>query len=156
MDSFVGKPLTPEKLRKVLVEVGQRLITNAPVHALPPPPPADDSMNLSLLKFLSDGSAAGLQAQIERYLTAVDEIATEVATLVDQRTIPPLASAIHRLLGQARMVEHAAFTQAVLEMQSALRAEDWPACTRAFQGVRHEIAAVRAALHRHRPVEHSA
>src|SRR6185436_3669435 len=54
MDAFVGKPLTPEKLRKVLLAAGRRLLTAASLDV--PQNAPGTKLDLALLKYLSDGS----------------------------------------------------------------------------------------------------
>lgn len=153
MDAFLGKPLTPEKLRKVLRAAGRRLLTAAPVHALPETPAAE--LDFALLSYLSDGSAEGLELQAQRFLASLGESTAELTAAAARRDLVRLRTAAHRLLGQARMVGGGGLADAASELEAAARSGDEQACDQLLQRVRDETEGVTAAMRHHRPAAHS-
>jgi CheY-like chemotaxis protein len=148
MDAFVGKPLTPEKLRKVLLDAGRRLLAAASVHVPAETPPAE--LDLALLTYLSDGSEDGLGAQIQRFVATMDETETQLAAASAGQNFADLAGHAHRLLGQARLVASSALASAATRLEVAARSRDQAACVEWLGHVRDEINALTEAMrHRH-------
>lgn len=117
MDAFVGKPLTPEKLRKVLLATGRRQLAAASVH-IPPDLPRPQ-FDLSLLRYLSDGTPAGMVLELQQYLAILDSSRARLAELARARDLPELVKAAHGLVGHAKMIGAVALEQAAVRLEKA-------------------------------------
>jgi signal transduction histidine kinase/CheY-like chemotaxis protein len=148
MDAFVGKPLTPEKLRKVLISAAHRLLASATVDASEDT--AAKSLDTSLLDYLSDGTTQGLETQIARFLSHLTEAEKDLAQLGAARDWPALALSAHRLVGQAKMVGASALAEAALRLEESAREGDATACASLGEQVSGEIKNVTEALRRRR------
>ena len=146
MDAFVGKPLTPEKLRRVLLAAGRRQLAADSVH-LPLELPVEE-LDLSLLAYLSDGSEDGLDAQIHRYIAILNEAQSEIANAARIHDFSLLAGVAHRLVGHAKMVNGSALGGAAAGLEAAARSGDGPACDKWRQRVTAEISTVTEAVYR--------
>lgn len=149
MDAFVGKPLTPEKLRKVLLAAGRRLLTAATLDASAEAVPRD-GLDLSLLDYLADGTDRGIALQLERFLDSLAAMETDLTRAVAGNDLSEVAVCAHRLRGQARMVGANALEEAAAQLEQVARAPDWPACEKKLPDVAGEIRALKAALNRRR------
>jgi CheY-like chemotaxis protein len=147
MDAFVGKPLTPEKLRKVLLDAGRRLLASASVQVPAGPPAAD--LDMALLNYLSDGSTESLDAQIRQFVTIMDETENQMVSASAAQDFAELGSSAHRLLGQARLVGSAPLVEAASRLEIAARTRDHSVCITRLERVRHEIEVLTEAM-RHR------
>jgi CheY-like chemotaxis protein len=147
MDAFVGKPLTPEKLRRVLLDIGRRQLTAASVPAVPSTPA--EHPDLELLAYLSGGSADGLDAQIDRFLAALEETEVQMVAASAAQDYAELGSSAHRLLGQARLVGSAPLVDIAMRLEIAARSREQAVCAERLGRVRQEIEALTAAM-RHR------
>ena len=154
MDAFVGKPLTPEKLRKVLLEAGRRLITALPVTTAPEL--ATIEFDWSLLTFLSDGTPEGLRCQVERFVTLLDGMQTDVMAAWQQRDYDRLRTEAHRLLGHARMIGATGLIAVATALESNAADAKEPACAETLRGLRDEILLVTEAIRLRPPAVPSA
>lgn len=149
MDAFVGKPLTPEKLRRILLGAGRQLLAVAPVQApaeLRAPP-----IDLTLLGYLSDGTPQGLEAQIARFLTVLAEAEEQLQCSAAEGDFNALADTAHGVLSQARLIGCTALSEAAVDLEQAARAKLPSGGGELLARVRVEIATVTAALrHPHR------
>lgn len=148
MDAFVGKPLTPEKLRKVLVSAANKMVGTGSVDAAPVPEPAP-KLDTSLLEYLADEKSGGLAIQLQRFLAELAEAQHELMATVSRGDNGSIAHAAHRVLGQARMVNATELVEASIALETAARKPDPAAVAAALPRVGREVAALRAAL-RHR------
>lgn len=155
MDDFVGKPLTPEKLRRALVDAGRRLLASASVRTEPSAPapaplaaPADGGVDLSMLGYLAESDPAGLDHQIDRFLATLDEARTELAAAQAARDFGRLGLAAHRLVGQARIIGSDALAESALAIEAAARTGDAAACAAGLTRADAGMAAVTAAMRR--------
>jgi CheY-like chemotaxis protein/HPt (histidine-containing phosphotransfer) domain-containing protein len=149
MDAFVGKPLTPEKLRKVLLVAGRRLLTAASVQI--PPEILVPALDLSLLNYLSDGTSTGLSAQIERFLGELAQSEDRLEHASSARDFDTVAASSHQILSQAKMVAGTALAIAATALETAARAGDQMAFGPLLEPVRREIGSLREELRRRRP-----
>lgn len=150
MDAFVGKPLTPEKMRKVLLAAGRRMLAAATFDATPAPEaPAAAPLDTSLLDYLGDGTDSGLAGQIDRFLTGLSDAQSQLGRANTDRDFSTLATTAHRLLGQARMVGGGTLGDAALALEQAADRCDADACDDLLRQVTGEIRTITAAL-RHR------
>jgi signal transduction histidine kinase/CheY-like chemotaxis protein len=149
MDAFVGKPLTPDKLRKILIAAGRRLLTAATMHVSPGAPQAP--VDISLLDYMSDGTEEGLVKQVASFLDALAEGETRLTSAATAQDFARLAEAAHYLLSHAKLVGSAALEEAAVSLERAARAGDGFAFGELLQRVRSEIGAVTAAMRQHRP-----
>ncbi len=150
MDAFVGKPLTPEKLRKALLTESRRLLTGATVQAQPASQTAaPEELDLTLLAYLSDGSPAGLDAQVNRFNIALEEAERQLSALFPREDFAAVAATAHFLLSQARMVGSTPLSLAAIQLEAAARAKDRAACGATLARLSQEIQTLKAAM-RHR------
>ncbi len=149
MDAFVGKPLTPDKLRRVLLTAGRRMIAAATVDV--PRETIAAELDLTLLNYLSDGTEAGVADHVERFLATLSETEAQLATTVAAGDFSALEVHAHRVLGQARMIDAAALTEAALRLEHVAKTGDAAACRETLRLVRDEMRAVTAAMRRPRP-----
>ena len=154
MDAFVGKPLTPAKLRKILVAAGRRLLSAASVQVFTDP--TAPVLDVSLLDYISDGTEQGLSDQIERFLASLAEGEARLTRATRSRDFKVLAEAAHFLLSQAKLVGCAALEEAAITLERAAGARDAFAFGEMEQRVHREVQAVTAAMRRSHPAGQSA
>jgi signal transduction histidine kinase/DNA-binding response OmpR family regulator len=156
MDAFVGKPLTPEKLRRVLLAAGRRLLAAAAFEVVADPPASTPAratgpaVDTSILDYLSDGTESGLNVQIERFLSGLTESETRLQHFLSAPDYPSLARGAHELLASARMVGAARLIDIATQLERAAGESASARCAELLGEISAEIAAVKAALrHRH-------
>jgi signal transduction histidine kinase/CheY-like chemotaxis protein len=149
MDAFVGKPLTPDKLRNVLIAAGRRLLASATVQAMPETPSLE--LDTSLLAYLSDGSAAGLRTQFDRFVASLDQLEADINTSARDGDLDRLRTGAHRLLGQAKMVGATTLSEIALQLEHAATAEEIGHARNLLPRVRAEVQMVTEAMHHRRP-----
>ncbi|MEX2045161.1 MAG: ATP-binding protein, partial [Opitutus sp.] len=156
MDAFVGKPLTPDKLRKVIRTAGQRMLAASSLQAHDVPsaggaaPAASPAFDMSLLHYLADDSPQGLGLQVGRFVISLSGTDAAISAALSSRDYPALAVAAHELLGQARMVGAAELAEAAMNLEAAARNADASGCSDLARAVVREIERLTAALRRHR------
>jgi signal transduction histidine kinase/CheY-like chemotaxis protein len=155
MDAFVGKPLTPDKLRKVLLAAGRRQLAAASVQ-VSPEVPKPRTLDVSLLSYISDGTEQGLGEQIERFIVSLGQAQDHLEHASSSRDFAALASSAHYIVSQARMVGGSALEGAAAELERAAHAEDPAAFIRLLERVREEIRVVMEALRHRKPAAHPA
>lgn len=163
MDAFVGKPLTPDKLRRALLGAGRKQLATATVDLSRPatnppmstpsasaassqPEPAPAKLDLALLTYLSDGTSAGFGAQVERFLETLSTTQSELATALASRDFEQAKVFAHRINGQAKMVGYAPLAQATLKLEESAFQHDPARCAHDMEHVNQEIEALRAAM----------
>ena len=154
MDAFVGKPLTPDKLRKILIAAGRRLLTAASMHVSPNTP--TPVLDVSLLDYMSDGTEKGLENQVACFLAALSEGETRLTKAYQARDFDALAYAAHYLLSHAKLVGCAALEEATINLESAARIQDRAAFVGLLHRVHREIRTLTEAMNPHRPAEQPA
>jgi CheY-like chemotaxis protein len=154
MDAFVGKPLTPEKLRRVLVEAGRRMLSTATLQASTES--TSPALDLSLLNYLSDGSAEGLDSQTTRFLDTLAVAQSELGAAWQSGSFERLAKHAHLVLGQARMVGASELASAATALERAAQNDDGADCRVQLQAVDAAVQELTAAMRRHRPASQSA
>jgi len=112
MDAFVGKPLTPEKLRSVLGLASGGAAT-------PDRESVGDGLRLDLFRELSDGSAAGCRAEQERYLAHLVADADQLRAVLAAADPSGIRLAAHRLVAAAGMVEATALADLAAALERA-------------------------------------
>jgi signal transduction histidine kinase/CheY-like chemotaxis protein/HPt (histidine-containing phosphotransfer) domain-containing protein len=148
MDTFVGKPLTPEKLRKALLDAGTRLLASASVH-VPVDMPAPE-LDVGLLGYLSDGSVKGLEQQVRRFVDELLETESELGDACTRGDFEAIGKIAHRVLGHARMVGCGSLGQAATELEALATLEDETACRAGYQQLHAEILNLTEAMRRAR------
>ena len=148
MDAFVGKPLTPDKLRRVLLAAGRKLLAAASVDAPREPAPAA-KLDLSLLTYLSNGSDQEIADQVQRFLATLVEAEAELTSAIGAADFSRLRVQAHRLHGQAQMVGGTALAEAALRLEQAAESLDVAGCSAALAYALDEVHAITAAM-RHR------
>jgi signal transduction histidine kinase/CheY-like chemotaxis protein/HPt (histidine-containing phosphotransfer) domain-containing protein len=113
MDAFIAKPFTPEKIAAALRDLRGSLRAAASVvvgtaMGAPPPTPAAASgeIDLQMLRFLADGSPAGLAVQIDRYLEAFAADRQRLEELLARGENAELHRVAHRLVSHASAVRY--------------------------------------------------
>jgi CheY-like chemotaxis protein len=150
MDAFVGKPLTPDKLRKVLLVAGRRMLAAAPLEVRAES--RDAQIDLSLLNYLSDGSEEGLDRQVQRFLTALEAAYAELERAWIAHDFSGVAQEAHRVAGHARMVGATALDDAAARLSATLQGKAAAADGDLFRAVGVQFRAVMATVRRRRPV----
>jgi CheY-like chemotaxis protein len=115
MDAFISKPITPGKLRAVLSE----LSGNAPAGEAPAGPvlTTQAGIDLGMIVHLTDGTAASLEREIEKYVYSLNEAVREVRAAHAADTRPAISSAAHRVLSLARMVGAQSLAESAADLQ---------------------------------------
>lgn len=153
MDAFVGKPLTPHKLRRVLLAAGQRLLASAPVEVAPEViSKAPGQLDMTLLRYLSDGTEAGLDAQIDRFLGPLAEAELALARAAGSRDFVTIGAVAHQVLSQARMVACAALEDAASRLEQAALKNDERVWGELWRRVTAEMETLRATLRDRKPL----
>jgi signal transduction histidine kinase/CheY-like chemotaxis protein/HPt (histidine-containing phosphotransfer) domain-containing protein len=147
MDAFVGKPLTPEKLRRVLTAAGRRHLAAASMHVSPNV--VTNGVDVSLLEYISDGTDQGLNRQIELFLSALGEAEKELETAARGVDFKALADAAHGVLSHARLVGSSTLSSAASTLEKAARNHDKDAFRVPLRQVRSEIQSLKATVRRH-------
>ena len=137
MDAFVGKPLTPEKLRKVFVAAGRRKLAAAAVPVPPDFSPAE--LDLAILSHLTDGSAEGMNAEIRRFVAAMRATEEQLTAASRACDFTQLGTSAHHLHGQATIIGGAALAEATRHLEAAARLADGSACRDWLRQVQREI-----------------
>jgi CheY-like chemotaxis protein len=120
MDGFVSKPLTPDKLRRALLEIGLGDLPTAAV-ALSPAPSPNQSYSLTMLRYLSDGTPASLREQLSRYTATLEEYLRQLAQAAQAQDWMALRTCAHRIVAHARVIEaHGLASGAAALMETAV------------------------------------
>lgn len=154
MDAFVGKPLTPDKLRRVLADTSRRLVGAPPVHVTPEARPSGP--DFTLLSYLGSATAGGLEEQLRRFVAELDEVEERLTRSAAEGDFATLAVLAHRLLGHARMVDGTALAEAASRLEVGARSRDEAGCAAWLPIVRAAAAALRAAVLQRCPTAPSA
>jgi CheY-like chemotaxis protein len=147
MDAFVGKPLTPEKLRRVLTAAGRRHLAAASMHVSPDV--ASTGVDVSLLEYISDGTDHDLSRQIELFLTALGEAEKQLGLAASDSNFALLGESAHAVLSHARLVGCSSLAAAAAGLEHAARAHDSAALGDLLLHVRDEIRSLTATVRRH-------
>ncbi len=148
MDAFVGKPLTPEKLRKILIAAGRRLLTAASMHVSPVAP--NQVLDVTLLDYMGDGTEQGLEKQVASFLAALADGETRLTQAYQARDFDALAYAAHYLLSHAKLVGSTALEEAAIALEQAARSQDRAAFMGLLHRVHREIRSLTEAMTQHR------
>jgi CheY-like chemotaxis protein/HPt (histidine-containing phosphotransfer) domain-containing protein len=138
MDAFISKPITPGKLRAVLSELAGKAAAGeekvAPAVASPP------GIDLTIILHLTDGTAASLEREIEKYRHSLNEARGDVRSAHAADSRSAIASAAHRVLSLARMVGAQALAESAADLQDFAAA-----CTESELAGEVDTLAARAA-----------
>lgn len=101
MDTFLSKPITPEKLHEALGGF------TAPARhpSLLPAATPEPTLNLEMLTYLAGNNPEALKTEIKRFIGSIDTTREEVITALRTLNRPTLGRAAHRLLSHACMVK---------------------------------------------------
>ncbi len=147
MDAFVGKPLTPQKLRRVLTAAGRRHLAAATMHVSPEI--AATGVDVSLLEYISDGTGQGLSRQIELFLTALGDAEKQLDQAARSTDFKQLGEAAHGVLSHARLVGSAPLATAASALQNAANNGNREAFGSMLSRVRREVESLTAEVRRH-------
>ncbi len=154
MDAFVGKPLTPEKLRKLFVAAGRRKLAAATVPVPPPTTAFPANLDLALLNYLSDGSPESMSTEIQRFIAALREGNARLNAAALAGDYASLSACAHQLLGQAKTIGGSALAEAARRLEAAARAADQLACAEWLGRVQREVEAVTESMSHRQPALH--
>ncbi len=147
MDAFVGKPLTPDKLRRTLLAAGRKLLATATVDVSREAPVAPAAeLDLSLLNYLSDGSEESMATQVRRFLDTLSGAQAESLGALRAGDFETLKVYAHRIIGQARMVGSNSLAATALRLEKAAEVGDGNACGVLLRRVTAEIGALTEAM----------
>ncbi|HEY4989010.1 MAG TPA: ATP-binding protein, partial [Opitutaceae bacterium] len=116
MDAFMTKPITPEKLRGILVDHGGFVPPPAsaePGRAMPVIP----GIRLELILHLADGSPGSLRRELGKFQASLDGAMRGVSAAQLSSSRPEAASAAHRVLSLAKMVGADALASTAADIQ---------------------------------------
>jgi CheY-like chemotaxis protein len=147
MDAFVGKPLTPQKLRRVLTAAGRRHLAAASMHVSPEI--ANTGVDVSLLEYISDGTGQGLSRQIELFLAALGDAEKQLDQASRSGDFKQLGEAAHGVLSHARLVGSAPLATAASALQNAANNGNREAFGSMLSRVRREVESLTAEVRRH-------
>ncbi len=154
MDAFVGKPLTPEKLRRVLTAAGRRHLAAASMHISPDV--SSTGVDVSLLEYISDGTDQGLSHQIELFLSALEEAEKQLSLATLSSDFKLLGDAAHGVLSHARLVGCSSLATAAAGLQHAAQAGKRDSFGEPLLRVSREIQALKAVVRRYPGAERTA
>jgi CheY-like chemotaxis protein len=150
MDAFLGKPLTPQKLRRVLLLAANQVVGSAEMAsaAAATLASAPVKVDLTLLEYLAEGTEGGVATQIERFIS---ELSAAHAHLREtgKADLSVVGDAAHRVLGHARMIGATRLGESLIELEGAARKCDRAAVDALRPAVDAAIAEITAALLRH-------
>jgi HPt (histidine-containing phosphotransfer) domain-containing protein len=148
MDAFLAKPITPEKLRTVVSD-WMKPQTSAPsIQA-----PASGEGDLSLLAYLADGTRAGLDREVARFLSSLGSAACEVLTALTERSRPGLARAAHKVASHAHLIGSGPLGKAAEELEARAHVSEFSELEREAANLAARIATLRETLPRHRSAD---
>lgn len=149
MNAFISKPLTPEKLQRVLHEAGSRLRPAAP--AITPDEAPAAELDLALLSYLADGSPAGIAQQTRLFVRELSETAAHADAALGRQDWLGLACNAHQVHGMARLIGAAALARSARDLEKIAAAGDPAACAAAQAQMAAEIRRLTAAIQRRHP-----
>jgi signal transduction histidine kinase/CheY-like chemotaxis protein len=117
MDVFLAKPITPEKLRRVLSGSGGTGAQARRPDRVVPRADRDGGIELGLIRGLSDGSAEGLRREAASFIASLDDAMNGVSAAQASRSRNALSSAAHRVISHARMVGASGLAQTASDLQ---------------------------------------
>ncbi|MBL9200650.1 MAG: response regulator [Opitutaceae bacterium] len=151
MDEFVGKPLTPDKLRRVFAAQADRLRAAAPAEAIVPP--RGEAVDLGLLARIAGHAGGEIATQLDRVVDGLRGYEKEIDAASQRGDYQGVGLAAHRLLGQALLVGAGALAEAARHLEDAARAKvpDPAVCGDWLRRVHAESSALMAAVGHHHP-----
>ncbi len=148
MDAFVGKPLTPEKLRRALIAASPKLLSTASVQgsADDPTPNAADEIDLVLVRYLAEDEPGGLSVAIGMYLQEFENIENRLMVAVAERDWRDFHTATHRMRAHAKMVGAKRVVEICAELDSALDTSDGMPAPESLDRLRRSCARTKEAI----------
>jgi len=137
MDAFIGKPLTPEKLRAVLAEWYGGASESIPLRqgsgggAAPTSSAAtveggQAGPDLKLIGYLSDGTAEGMAREIGRYQGMLEEAGAALSRAMESGDLAAVRRCSHQLHGLFHMIEAGAGGKAAAAIEAQAREGELP------------------------------
>ncbi len=117
MDAFLAKPITPEKLGRALAGTAGSLQEPAPRAVPGPATSGEPSVDLEMLRHLSDGTPESLCMEIAKFAASLDEAMLDAAGARKSGSRAAVFSAAHRVLSHARMVGSTALAGTAADLQ---------------------------------------
>jgi len=148
MDAFLAKPVTPEKLKAVLEEWMR------PKQAAPPVEVSNAGEgDLSLLAYLADGTRAGLDREVSRFLNSLGSSACEVLSALANKSRAGLARSAHRVASHAHLIGSTELAHAAEKLEEKSQLADFAELEKLASSLAAKIATLRETLPRHRPAD---
>jgi signal transduction histidine kinase/CheY-like chemotaxis protein len=116
MDSFIAKPITPEKLRSILSSSNGGAPA-VPVIGADAAATEDPMYELTLIRHLAGGTPEGLQRELKAFVASLDEATRGVTTARASGSRGAVASAAHRVISHARMVGASSLAGTAADLQ---------------------------------------
>jgi CheY-like chemotaxis protein len=149
MDAFLGKPITPEKLKSVLSAWMRPQQAAQPVEA----PPSGPQGDLSLLAYLTDGSRGALDREVDRFLGSLGSAACEVLYALSNQSRPGLARGAHKVVSHAHMIGSESLARAAEELELKAPIAEFSELERLAANLAARITSLRDTLPRRRPAD---
>jgi signal transduction histidine kinase/DNA-binding response OmpR family regulator len=148
MNSFLGKPVTLERLRKVLADVTPQLTESAS----PPPGPPPPSDGLANLRLLARKKQVGFEDELALYLSELQvELEQLDEALLDEKPAEA-AHYAHRLCGRFSFIYERELERLLREIEEDAVRERWSDARRLRAEVEAGVAALRVRLASSSPV----
>jgi len=149
MDAFISKPFTIEKVSKAIDELNRSLLSaNSIVTAVETkevPEPEASKLNMQILKSLADDEG-GLNAQIDRYLTVMDECMGKLRTALSEGNANRIRHTAHQVLGHSRLIDAAEFGAAATLLQDSAFSASPEELRQQFAALEREAGSLRYKL----------
>jgi len=144
MDAFVGKPLTPEKLRATFQASAARLLSANSIQAVPPAPAS--SVDLQHLRRMAAPGPGGLAEQRDRYLAELARLESGIEAALRSGDREAVFRAAHHLVAQAGLVGHRELTREAQALQAEARVASPARLAELGERVGRAAAGLREAL----------
>ncbi len=148
MDGFIAKPITPEKITGAIRELQGALpsmpLVTAPV--APAPERRESELDVEMLRFLGEGTAAGFGEQAARFITAMFEDLRSLEHAVAMGEPAEIHRTAHRLASHASMIKADPLSRVTRDLQKLSGTEDPVAHRALLAAAQRECVAVREKL----------
>ena len=149
MDGFISKPITPEKITAAIREL-QGALPSVPLVTTSTAPAINDQhesgLDLEMLRFLGEGTAAGFREQTTRFTDAMFEDLRALEEAVAAGEPSEIHRTAHRLASHASMIKADALNRVTRDLQKLAGSDDSDKIRGLLAAAQRECAAVREKL----------
>lgn len=143
MDAFLGKPVTQERLRKILTAVG----VIAEAESTTPPPASDSPVDgLANLRLLATKKQVRFADEVALYLSELQVETVQLELALRERDNASAARYAHRLCGRFSFIHEQELVNLCRHLEEALARERWPEADNLWVRFLPLLAGLRARL----------